>query len=269
MRLVLLLPAFALADVRRRLTSEYIRPAGSGFLDPRTIPVNSRCAHPPCSSQVHVTLLSARDALVTFASPTDATLPLVEFGYDARYLDRKARGTSSSYSQLMYFVPDLTDPPVGLPGRTEDELLAIMNTSAWAAGTASYDNPTVVEYGLQQYNNPQAYYNSPVIHHVPLLSLRPGSTVHYRVANDDRVHRFSVPLRPVSPPADGSTSGFDGSTGSGPSLSAGGSISSGASSSTPAFWRTRSLLRPSEWPVNTSGTASAEASSSATYPASA
>jgi 3',5'-cyclic AMP phosphodiesterase CpdA len=192
------------SGARRRLTSEYIRPEGSAFLDTAKIPVNSRCAHPPCSSQVHVTLLSARDALVTFASPTDATLPLVEFGYDARHLDRKARGTSSSHSALMYFVSDLTQPRVGVADRTEDELLAIMDTSSWAGGTSSYNAPTKVHYGMQSTSNPQSFYNSPLIHHVQLASLRPGATVHYRVANDDRIHQFNVPLQPNSPCAGGS-----------------------------------------------------------------
>lgn len=35
---------------------------------------------------------------------------------------------------------------------------------------------------------------------MPLTSLRPGTDVHYRVANDDRVHTFRVP-RESAPPA--------------------------------------------------------------------
>ena len=56
--------------------------------------------------------------------------------------------------------------------------------------------------GLGTYKNPASYYNSPVIHTVTLQGVTPGSTYHYRVAGDDRVHTFRMP-----PPAAASASG--------------------------------------------------------------
>jgi hypothetical protein len=55
--------------------------------------------------------------------------------------------------------------------------------------------------GLGTYKNPASYYNSPVIHTVTLQGVTPGSTYHYRVAGDDRVHSFRMP------PPSGSISG--------------------------------------------------------------
>lgn len=192
-RAVLLFFVGAAAQQRRRLTSDYVRPVASELLEPWTIPVNNKCRASPCSSQVHVTLGGPNEALVTFASATDATPPIVEFGYNMQHLNRAAHGMSVSYSQLLNFEEMLVRPSVGLPGASEADLLAIMNTSAWAKGSASYENPKHVKYGLQSYKNPQAYYGSPVFHHVVLRPLRPGTTVHYRVANDDRVHTFRMP----------------------------------------------------------------------------
>lgn len=120
----------AAAHERRRLTSDYVRPVASQLLQPWTVPVNDKCRAAPCSSQVHVSLAGPGEALVTFASETDATPSTVEFGSSARFLDRTAHGSRVSYSQLLAFEQGLTHPAIGLPGATEAELLAIQNTSS-------------------------------------------------------------------------------------------------------------------------------------------
>eukprot|EP00854_Cymbomonas_tetramitiformis_P018455 gene18455-22021_t len=49
--------------------------------------------------------------------------------------------------------------------------------------------------GLGSYKNPFEYYNSPFIHTVTLEKLKPGARYNYRVAGDDRVLNFTMPLR--------------------------------------------------------------------------
>ena len=48
------------------------------------------------------------------------------------------------------------------------------------------------------YKNPEAYYNSPVVHTVVLRGLLSGPVYHYQVANDGRVFSFQMP--PASTP---------------------------------------------------------------------
>jgi hypothetical protein len=124
-----------------------------------------------------------------------------------------ALGTAHSHSQLLYVNDDdFFEPSLGPETTTKAALEAMQNTTGWAfdpltnAHTAPWYNPapkgsyTVIrgveekgdgiDYKSLKYKNPRNFYNSPVLHTVPLSGLRPGARYAYTVAG----------AKPGSPP---------------------------------------------------------------------
>uniref|UniRef100_A0A0G4FPE9 Purple acid phosphatase n=1 Tax=Chromera velia CCMP2878 TaxID=1169474 RepID=A0A0G4FPE9_9ALVE len=192
---LLLFPTASHAHVSRRsLTSTYVRPRRELSLKISEILHNTECEDPPCSSQVHVTLGELPDeAVVSFASTRHSTPSEVTFQSPTDGSVRLARGEATSYSQLLFFDSYLMDPPMGRPSASKKDLLKIEDTSSWANGTASWSQPTEVTWGEQMYNNPQAYYGSPIIHQVTLRGLKSNTQYSYRIPNDSRNHFFKMP----------------------------------------------------------------------------
>jgi hypothetical protein len=159
---------------------------------------NNQCDHrryANCSEQVHLALGDGDDEmLVLFTTHDDSTPSEVRYwGADGH--ERIARGEARSYSALQWFAQELVRPAVGDPEVTADELRRLQNGTYYPpvadSGAALGDDG--VYYGLGAYQNPELYYDSPLVHRVALRSLRPGEVVRYRVAGDDRTFSFAMP----------------------------------------------------------------------------
>jgi len=169
---------------------------------------------------VHLSLGGPDEVVINWASGSDEVQPEVVFWPTAAPRQtRTARGSSNSYSQLLYLASYLLDPPMGAPGTTPEALRALANTTSWALGdVASLGVPAhvashgsgwkngsaVPKFGALDYRNPKFYYTSPVLHTVTMGGLSPGQEYGYRVHGDTRDFSFTSPpngrgTRPAAP----------------------------------------------------------------------
>ncbi|CAE8628101.1 unnamed protein product [Polarella glacialis] len=199
------------ADIPLGVTSIYSRPAKFDALPESNFVPNSECGGGNCSQQVHITLGGPGEMVVSFASSPDAETPAeVKFALAADWgLAREAaEGTTETYSQLMFWNPQLVNPAVkGRFDLSAEAEAKIRSTDTWA-----FDKETGKHYkawkhmtakqvvhefdrGTVQgkYKNPSEYYDSPALHTVVLKGLKPGQEYKYQVANDDRVFSFRMP----------------------------------------------------------------------------
>ena len=187
-------------------TSLYRRPTSSLALPLDHWPANTACSlASSCSEQVHLAIGAPGEMLVLFATHDDTTPSEVTWWASDDAGDvKKATGTASAYTQLLWLEPNLVTPPLGQPTATMTELLDLQNTASWAFDPTTgerygfYLNSTSVHWGLSDYRNPDVFYNSPLLHTVRLAGLRGGATYTYRVAGDSRAFSFAMP-----PDADG------------------------------------------------------------------
>lgn len=169
---------------------------------------------------MHLGLGGPDEVVVSWASHSDEVEPEVEFWpWDAPKAARRARGSSSAYSQLLYLSAALLDPQMGAPGASSNALGQMTNTTGWAIadvtrmGVNDGFNHTRGQHGpgystgeappangLQDYRNPQMHYTSPLLHTVTLPGLSPGQNYGYRVAGDTRTFTFTAPPGTVSGP---------------------------------------------------------------------
>ena len=121
------------------------------------------------------------------------------YGTDACKLTSTATGTGETYTQnLAPLASNLVTPKMGAPGATEALILALANTSTFAYDRdtgmkwAYYKNVRTYVPGQLSYNNPYAYYDSPIIHTTVLTGLVAGTTYYYQPAGADKVYSFTM-----------------------------------------------------------------------------
>ena len=126
--------------------------------------------------------------------------------WDASGAALTADGTAAAYSQLIYIEDELLDPAIGLGDTNASTLLDMQDTSAWASRDpfyglrhghgSSYHSSSEVRTKLLSYKNPQAIYNSPLVHTVRLSNLSPSATYGYRVGGGSDARNFSFTMPP-------------------------------------------------------------------------
>lgn len=146
--------------------------------------------------------------LVTFVS-MNLSQNLVYYSSNRDDLDdgqaTVAIGSSTSYSQLLDINSYLYKPQMGIPNLNDTlYLVNLQNTSSWAYTVVDgvKEKWSNYEYmasntpltGLQAYNNPYMYYDSPHIHQATLSGLKPGVTYYYRPSDSCRDYEFTMPL---------------------------------------------------------------------------
>ena len=119
-------------------TSLYRRPTASLALPLDHWPANTACSlASSCSEQVHLAIGAPGEMLVLFATHDDTTPSEVTWWASDDAGDvRKATGTASAYTQLLWLEPYLVTPPLGQPTATMTELLDRQNTASWAFDSA-------------------------------------------------------------------------------------------------------------------------------------
>ena len=147
--------------------------------------------------------------VITYATADEAPSS-VEY-WDASGATLTADGTAAAYSQLIYIEDELLDPAIGLGDTNASTLLDMQNTSAWASRDpfyglrhghgSSYHSSSEVRTKLLSYKNPQAIYNSPLVHTVRLSNLLPSATYGYRIGDgsDARSFRRCCPTATAPP----------------------------------------------------------------------
>lgn len=166
----------------------------------------SETVDPTCTAdQVHIVLGDELNSMVvsyaTYAFNTSAkvtyatTMEAVLSSLNAKV----ATGSTKVNSELLYIIPRLFDPTMGAPVVTEEEILALQDTTSWAydknTGEHYYNwyNYSEVQLGFGNYNNPYMIYDSPLLHTVVLTDLDPLTTYYYRVEGSCDVHSFTMP----------------------------------------------------------------------------
>lgn len=96
-------------------------------------------------------------------------------------------------------IHNLINPDMGRPRVTAEEIRVLQDTSTWAYDPVTYEhyfnwkNVTEIEYGFGEYNNPDMYYQAPLLHTVELTELQAGQKYFYRVADSCAVLSFQMP----------------------------------------------------------------------------
>lgn len=185
----------------------YLRPAASAA------PYTSRgsrtveATDPDCTAdQVHIALGDDLGSMVvSYATYAYDTAAKVTFAHseDAVMSDSSAAtvvtGTTRVNSELLYIITRLTEPTMGEPAATPEEIIALQDTSTWAYDKETGEhffnwyNVTEVQHGFGDYNNPYMIYDSPMLHTVVLTGLEPLVTYYYRVEGSCDVHQFTMP----------------------------------------------------------------------------
>ena len=171
---------------------------------------NSECGKKQCSEQIHLQLGGSGEMVVVFATLDDETPSEVYWWeadgeHEARYT---ARGTVHASSQLLYVDVMVTNPAIGPRTASAEAVRALQSDKArpvppgmkrpkiWSP-PASNDG---VSYGIGAYNNPDMFYDSPLLHTVAIggrqgdgPKLRGGVTYRYTVAGDTREFSFTMP----------------------------------------------------------------------------
>lgn len=165
------------------------------------------------SEQIHISLGDSLDSItVSYTSPlinsssivsySKSESDLMSYMYDSNSKSdtvMDATGSFRAYTELMYMVHFLTDPKMGAPTATVDEVLDRLDTTDWAYDHttgehySNWYNVTSITYGFGQYNNPDMYYNSPMLHTVPITGLESDTVYYYRVFGSCMVYSFRTP----------------------------------------------------------------------------
>ena len=142
-----------------------------------------------CSPQVHVSLGSSSSMVISFASGSLVTESKIVYGTDSKNLNLESFGVADAYTSLMSIDAALYAPSMGEPSASEEEILDMENTSAWASkDSTSYAKKkkgSTVATGIMSYKNVGAVYASPILHTVTLENLIPGTQYFYRLPFDD------------------------------------------------------------------------------------
>lgn len=188
---------------------DYVRPKGTPIQnkeDARIIDLTNPCQ----SEQIHLSLGDDLSTMVvSYASSVFGTSAKVYYSFsESSSLEEgddnviTVSGIFRVYSELLYTVGYLTAPPMGTPKATVDELVYMLNTSRWAfdpitgAHYSNWYNVDADEYqtnSFGQYNNPDFYYNSPLLFTVELTNIPSNKKVYYRVAGSCDIHEFVMP----------------------------------------------------------------------------
>ena len=165
------------------------------------------------SQQIHISLGDTLDSVVvSYASFEFSTPSSVQFSTDLEALMAEdddgsysklvttAVGTKRAYSELLYTVYFSMNPAMGQPTVNKSEWVDMLDTSDWAFDHQTGQryanwysvNESTMETGFGQYNNPDVYYNSPIIHKVPLYGLTTDTTYFYRVAGSCEIFNFTT-----------------------------------------------------------------------------
>jgi hypothetical protein len=169
-------------------------------------PVSTTASETCPSQQVHITLGNQLNSIIiSFASSDFATASIVEYSTDFRDLSAEnkaniALGKRRAYSELLYTVPNLETPSMGEPTAAAQQVIDMQDTKEWAYDHktgekySNWYNVTALKYGFGQYNNPDFYYHSPLLHTVEITGLLSGETYFYRVADSCNIFNFTMPL---------------------------------------------------------------------------
>ncbi len=191
---------------------KYIRPKRHERIDVQKYieerSVGSSNADSECvTDQVHLTLGDTSDSVViSFASTLIDSESIVKYSTNKDSFEsggnfHKATGVSTSYSELMYIVGNLYNPTMGVPEGNLSEIIKVENTSVWAYDHQTGDhyanyyniNPSNFKTGFMAYNNPYAYYDSPILHTVTLSNLDIGVEYYYVVDGNCEIFSFTIP----------------------------------------------------------------------------
>lgn len=88
---------------------------------------------------------------------------------------------------------------MGQPYVSAEEIIDLEDTSDWAFDPVTGDhyfnwaNVTEIQYGIGAYNNPDMYYQSPLLHTIEIKGLVSGEEYFYRVSDSCTVFRFKMP----------------------------------------------------------------------------
>jgi hypothetical protein len=88
---------------------------------------------------------------------------------------------------------------MGKPRVTEEQIRELQDTSDWAFDPVTgehyfnWDNVTEMQYGFGRYNNPDMYYQAPLLHTVEITGLVAGQEYFYRVSDSCTILRFRMP----------------------------------------------------------------------------
>ena len=163
------------------------------------------------SSQISVFIGDDHTSMVvSYASSTFSTQSSVQYSAKEEDLLTNSEnimttyGRSSSYSELLYIVNNLVDPTMGKPEATSEYIIDLQDTTDWAYDKVTGEHfsnwyeTSSVRTGLARYNNPNVYYDSPLLHRIVLQGLSPGQTYFYRVQGSCTIYSFKVPHLPSS-----------------------------------------------------------------------
>ena len=155
------------------------------------------------SSQVHITLggSGAQSMTVSWVNPFLSSSNTVAFGADMT-MSSTATGKAIMYTQLLApSSPNLVGQgnTMGQPGATAQQIINLADTSSFAydhTGSmrkwANYNNVKTYTKGQLAYKNPNAYYDSPMIHTTVLTGLIAGATYFYKPAGACKTYNFTM-----------------------------------------------------------------------------
>jgi hypothetical protein len=193
---------------------------GEDYIRPKGIPIQNKeeerivdLTNPCQSEQIHLSLGDDLGTMVvSYASSAFETPSKVYYSFsESSSLEEgddnviTVAGVFRAYSELLYTVNYLTSPKMGAPKATVDELVYMLDTSRWAFDPSTgepYSNWYNVsnedyidkyKYSFGQYNNPDFYYNSPLLFTVELTNIPSYEKVYYRVAGSCDIHEFLMP----------------------------------------------------------------------------
>ena len=160
-------------------------------------PLNEQCdvGRPLCSEQIHLQLGAPGEMVVVFATRDDTVAPSVQWrrAGDPPSRARDSRGTTNIVSSMLYVDEMLINPAIGPAGASKHEIVGMQNSSAAGRPHKHKVTPGEIQLGEGEYNNPNMYYESPIIHTVTLSPLVGGVTYRYSVSGDAREFEFTMP----------------------------------------------------------------------------
>jgi hypothetical protein len=159
------------------------------------------------TDQVHLTLGDIADSvIISFASTSINSESIVKYSTNKNAFEsdgnyNEVTGDSTSYSELMYIVGNLYNPSMGVPENNLTDIIKVENTSTWAYDHQTGEhyanyyniNPSNFKTGFMSYNNPYAYYDSPILHTVTLTNLDIGVKYYYVVDGNCNIFSFTIP----------------------------------------------------------------------------
>jgi hypothetical protein len=196
-------------------------PAGKHKPRPSLFGANNEDLSPYCDAeQIHINLGGDGYGSVIFSFVTTnvniSTDSAVYVSTDASLLQQSfadlavdkrvsvAEGSSLAFSENLFVHGFVFAPQMGEPLQTSSQIASIENTSYfaydhktgkhWANWLKVFGDAPISE-NLMAYNNPNTYYDSPVIHTATLSSLMTGTTYYYRVSGSCLIYHFVIPAQ--------------------------------------------------------------------------